>query len=100
MTSEGSVASNGNPFDLSGKAAEVTGAGRGIGLRNALAPAEGGARPVSAPRSQHELEKVANEVVPFGTDPLVVSMDVGDLDSLANLFPYGPHQLSGASTSS
>ena len=75
-----------NPFDLSGKVAVVTGAGRGIGRGIALGLAEAGASLVLAARSQDELKEVADEANHLGADALVVPTDVGDLDSLANLF--------------
>ena len=83
---DNSVDSDVNPFDLTGKVALVTGSGRGIGRGIALGFAKAGASLVLAARSLDELEKVANEARRFGADTLVVQTDVGDLDSLANLF--------------
>ena len=50
-------------FQLDGKIALVTGAGRGIGRAVALALAAAGAEPVLVSRTQGELDEVAAEIV-------------------------------------
>ena len=49
-------------FDLKGKVAIVTGAGRGIGKSIAIGLAQHGAEIVLCSRSQTELEQVAQEI--------------------------------------
>ena len=75
-----------NPFDLTGKVALVTGAGRGIGRGISLGLADAGANIVLAARSENELEDTANALVKLGAETLVVPTDVGDLESLDMLF--------------
>ena len=75
-----------NPFDLTGKVALVTGAGRGIGRGISLGFADAGANLVLAARSKNELEDTANALVKLGAETLVVPTDVGDLESLDMLF--------------
>ena len=50
-----------NPFDLSGRVALVTGAGRGIGRAIAIALAEAGADIAVAARSKEQLDSVCAE---------------------------------------
>ncbi len=52
-----------NKFDLSGKLALVTGAGRGIGEACAKSLASAGAEVVLTSRSSKQLEKVRNEII-------------------------------------
>lgn len=63
---------------LEGKAAIVTGAGRGIGRAIAIALAEAGADVAVASRTVPELEAVATEVRALGRRALVVPTDVTD----------------------
>jgi NAD(P)-dependent dehydrogenase (short-subunit alcohol dehydrogenase family) len=55
-------------FDLSGRTALVTGAGRGIGRSIALGLAEAGCDLVLCSRSRDELEAVAAEAQGHGVD--------------------------------
>jgi NAD(P)-dependent dehydrogenase (short-subunit alcohol dehydrogenase family) len=69
----------GNPypeFDLSGKVAIVTGAGRGIGYQLALALARYGADLVLCSRTRADLEKVAAEIEKTGRRTLVHPLDL------------------------
>ena len=66
------------PFRLDGRAAVVTGAGRGIGRGVALALARAGADVALVARTEEELLTVADEVP---TRVLVMPADVADLDS-------------------
>jgi len=70
-----------SPFDLHGKCAVVTGAGRGLGQGVALGLAEAGADLVllGRPDSQTDTEKKVREL---GRDVEVVDLDVGDLDAV------------------
>jgi NAD(P)-dependent dehydrogenase (short-subunit alcohol dehydrogenase family) len=63
-------------FDLSGKVAVVTGAGRGMGYHFAMALARYGADLVICSRTRSELEKVAEEARGLGRRVLVQPMDV------------------------
>jgi 2-deoxy-D-gluconate 3-dehydrogenase len=63
-------------FDLTGKAAIVTGAGRGMGCHFASALARYGADVVVCSRTRSELEKVSEEVRKFGRKCLIQPMDV------------------------
>ena len=72
-------------FDLTGKVAIVTGAGRGIGKSIALGLARHGADVVLCSRTPAELEQVAQEVQKLGQKalPIVVDMaQVSQFDSL------------------
>jgi 2-deoxy-D-gluconate 3-dehydrogenase len=66
-------------FDLSGKVALVTGAGRGIGRHMALDLARYGADVVLCSRTLSELEQVSGEVEAWGRKALVVPTDVGQI---------------------
>ena len=79
----------GNPypeFDLSGKVAIVTGAGRGIGYQLALALARYGADLVVCSRTRADLEKVAAEIEKTGRRTLIHPMDlvnIGESSAMA-----------------
>jgi 2-deoxy-D-gluconate 3-dehydrogenase len=63
-------------FDLSGKVAVVTGAGRGIGYHIAIGLAKYGADLVICSRTISELEKTKEEIEKFGRKVLIQRMDV------------------------
>jgi 7-alpha-hydroxysteroid dehydrogenase len=67
---------------LSGKAALVTGASRGIGKGIALSFAEAGADLLLAARSMDDLERTASEAKAFGVRAETISMDAYDLDQV------------------
>ena len=69
-------------FDLSGKVAIVTGAGRGLGYHIALALAKYGADLVICSRTVSELEKTKVEVEKFGRRVLVQKMDVNKIPEI------------------
>jgi 7-alpha-hydroxysteroid dehydrogenase len=70
---------------IDGRAAIVTGAGRGIGAACALALAEAGADLVIASRTEEQLQSVAKEIDAIGRHALVVAADVNDNDTVAAL---------------
>jgi 7-alpha-hydroxysteroid dehydrogenase len=69
-------------FDLTGKAAIVTGAGRGIGAACALAFADAGADVVLAARTKEQLDGVAAQIATRGRRGVVVPCDVSDTANL------------------
>jgi NAD(P)-dependent dehydrogenase (short-subunit alcohol dehydrogenase family) len=70
---------------LQGKAAVVTGAGRGIGRAIALAFARAGAEVAIASRTRPELESLSQEIDAVGGRALVVPTDVTDAAAVDNL---------------
>ncbi len=72
-------------FQLEGKAAVVTGAGRGIGAAAALALAEAGTDVVLSARTEDQLTAVAERVEAAGRRAVVVPADLSDLDAVAGL---------------
>jgi len=72
-------------FSLNGRAAVVTGAGRGIGAASALALAEAGADVVIAARTESQLAEVAEQVGALGRRAVTVSGDLSKLDIIASL---------------
>jgi len=63
-------------FDLTGKVAIVTGAGRGIGRAIALGLAEHGADVVVSARTRTEIEEVAEEIKKMGRKALALMLDM------------------------
>lgn len=72
-------------FDLTGKVAVVTGAGRAIGKAIALGFASQGADVVVAARTTSEIEQTAAEIVAKGRKSLAVTTDVRYADQVQNL---------------
>jgi NAD(P)-dependent dehydrogenase (short-subunit alcohol dehydrogenase family) len=72
-------------FDLSGKVAVVTGAGRGMGRYMALDLARFGADLVLCSRTLSELEQVRGEVEALGRKALVVTTDVGQIAEIERM---------------
>jgi 2-deoxy-D-gluconate 3-dehydrogenase len=72
-------------FDLSGKVALVTGAGRGIGYHIAIALAKYGADIVVCSRTVSELEKVSTEIENLGRKTLIQSLDIMDIKSIPTI---------------
>ena len=74
-----------SPFDLTGKVAVVTGAGRGIGEGIANVLSEAGASVVCAARRGDEVERVASTLRARGGQALAVPTDVTDDDAVEAL---------------
>ena len=72
-------------FDMTGRVAVITGAGRGIGAGCARALAEAGADVAIVARTQEQLDAVAHEVRRLGRRALVMAGDVSDLGTLDRL---------------
>jgi len=72
-------------FDLSGKVAIITGAGRGMGYHIALALARYGADLVVCSRTVSELEKVGAEIEKLGRRVLVQKMDVTNIPEIHSM---------------
>jgi 7-alpha-hydroxysteroid dehydrogenase len=75
----------GDLFRVDGRAAVVTGAGRGLGAAAAVALAEAGADVVISARSAEQLAKVAQDIQAAGRRAVVVPADLSDLDAAAGL---------------
>jgi 7-alpha-hydroxysteroid dehydrogenase len=72
-------------FRLTGRAAVVTGAGRGIGAAVAVALAQAGADVLLSARSKDQLDTVAATVATTGRRAEVVAADLNDLGAVAAL---------------
>ena len=72
-------------FRVDGKAAVVTGAGRGIGAASAIALAQAGADVVISSRTEEQLADVAKLIEDAGRRAVVVPADLNDLDAVASL---------------
>jgi 7-alpha-hydroxysteroid dehydrogenase len=72
-------------FQVAGKVAVITGAGRGIGAAAALALAQAGADVVIASRTPAQLTDVAAAVADAGRRAVVVEADLSDLATLPGL---------------
>jgi NAD(P)-dependent dehydrogenase (short-subunit alcohol dehydrogenase family) len=75
-----------NAFQLDGKTALVTGAGRGIGRAIALALAAAGAELVLVSRTPSELKEVAGKIEKGGGKARVVPFDVTDTAAMRTAF--------------
>jgi NAD(P)-dependent dehydrogenase (short-subunit alcohol dehydrogenase family) len=77
-------------FDLNGRRALVTGAGRGIGLAGAAALAQAGAEVTLIARSQTEIEQAAEAIVAAGGKALAETLDVSKLGQVREFFASRP----------
>jgi len=72
-------------FRVTGRAAVVTGAGRGIGAATAVALAQAGADVLISARTEDQLASVARQVEEAGRRAVVVPADLSDPDAAAGL---------------
>jgi len=72
-------------FDLTGKVAIVTGAGRGIGKGIALALAEAGADVVCTARTVSQIESAAEEIRSLGRKALAIPCDIKDSQQIDSM---------------
>ena len=72
-------------FDLSGKTAIVTGAGRGIGKACARALAANGARVVLSARTKEQIDQVSDEITADGGEATAVVADVSRKDDVEGI---------------
>ena len=70
---------------LVGKTVLVTGAGRGIGAALAVGFGAAGASVVCAARTEHEIERVAHQILESGGDAIAVQTDVTNSGQVAEL---------------
>ncbi len=82
-----------NKFDLSGKLALVTGAGRGIGEACAKSLASAGAEVVLTSRSSKQLENVRNEIITSGGIASIHVADLLNMNSIKELKKLGPFNI-------
>ncbi len=74
-----------NPFDLTGRVAVVTGAGKGIGRGIALCLARAGADLALAARNADDIERVAMEIRDLGRRAIALPTDVTQNEQLHRL---------------
>ena len=72
-------------FKVDGKAAVVTGAGRGLGAASAIALAEAGADVLISARTEDQLKDIAARIEKTGRKAVIVAADLSDLDATAKL---------------
>jgi gluconate 5-dehydrogenase len=76
---------SGNPFDLAGRVALVTGASRGLGQTFARALAKAGADLVITSRNAADLKSFQHEIEKLGRKVLSLPLDVRDHDSIRTM---------------
>ncbi|WP_211747709.1 3-ketoacyl-ACP reductase [Paenibacillus sp. Marseille-Q4541] len=79
--------------NLQGKIALITGAGRGIGRATAIEFAKEGIHVGLIARNRDHLEKVAEELKPFGVKVSVATADVSDLESITKAVEHIKQEL-------
>ncbi len=86
---------NTNPYDLSGRTAVVTGAGKGIGRGIALCLANAGADVAVAARSASDLASLVTEIESLGRRAIAVPTDVTVREQLEQLAARTKAELGG-----
>lgn len=89
MSSASSLRHRGPNFSLDGKAALITGAGRGIGLAAANALAASGGAVTLAARTEDEIKKAAEEIREAGGEANYVALDVNDAAAVSKVAEAG-----------
>ena len=74
-----------SPFDLNGRLAVITGAGKGIGRGIALQLAQAGADVVVSARTASDLDEVVSAITALGRQATAVVTDVTNADQLKRL---------------
>jgi 7-alpha-hydroxysteroid dehydrogenase len=82
-------------FRLDGKAALVTGAGKGIGRGIALTLARAGADVALVARTKDDLESVADEIRALGRSAAAIPADVTDIEALGDVVAQAVGALGG-----
>ena len=81
-------------FDLSGRVALVTGAGRGIGLAVAAALADAGADVVLVARTKFEIDEVSSAIRKAGGLARAYALDITDHDAVKEIvYSQGPFDI-------
>lgn len=70
---------------LRNKIAVVTGASTGIGKAIALEVAKEGAKVILVSRTQNKLQEIANQIIEFGGEAIVISADLSDQGEIQRL---------------
>jgi NAD(P)-dependent dehydrogenase (short-subunit alcohol dehydrogenase family) len=89
------MTTNSGPFDLSGRAALVTGASSGLGRHFALTLAQSGAKVALAARRTGSLEEVRSTITGAGGTAVVVELDVTDATSVKRAVAEAADALGG-----
>ncbi|MBK1697973.1 SDR family NAD(P)-dependent oxidoreductase [Rhodovibrio salinarum] len=84
-------------FDLSGKAALVTGASSGLGRRFAITLAQAGAKVAVAARRVDRLDSLVQEIAEFDGRAIAIQLDVTDPDSVRHVLDVAETELGGLS---
>jgi NAD(P)-dependent dehydrogenase (short-subunit alcohol dehydrogenase family) len=77
-------------FDLSGKRALVTGAGRGLGRAIAVALAEAGANVIVCARSSSEVSETVDAIMSLGGKAVALIQDVTDIEGFSRQIGQQP----------
>jgi NAD(P)-dependent dehydrogenase (short-subunit alcohol dehydrogenase family) len=82
-------------FDISGKAALITGGSRGLGLQMAEALGEAGARLAISARKPDELEQAADHLKQLGIEALTIVNNLAELETIPGLVDQVIDKLGG-----
>lgn len=87
-----------NPFSLAGKAAVITGGGRGIGAGIAHAFAQAGATVALVSRTREQVEATAAAITAAGGAAIAMPADISDLSQLDDVLDRAVDELGGLDT--